>query len=400
MPTVRKAISDMQTQRIGEVSRIAIGDPDVIPLWFGEPDLDTPEFIRRAAIDAMQAGHTRYVNKRGIPELRQVILDYTRTHFGLDLEPERITVTASGMTAILMATETLVDNGDNVVMVAPIWPNIFYCTQTMGGESRYVRLDSTETGWQLDLDKLFDACDERTKAIFIASPSNPTGWLMEPEQQQEVLDFCRKRGLWIIADEVYHRIVYDRPVAPSFLSIAEPDDALYVVHSMSKAWCMTGWRCGWLVHPAELGDKMGDLSGINNTGATSFVQHAAAVALRDGEEFVAHGVERCRRGRDIVHQRLGGHDRITLAAPKAAFYAFPEIAGLTDDLAFAKQLVREHRVGVAPGSAFGPGNEGFLRLCFAKSDAQLSQAMDRIEAGLDRLLPFFLGRQLAALISN
>jgi aspartate/methionine/tyrosine aminotransferase len=278
-----------------------------------------------------------------------------------------------------------VDNGDNVVMVAPIWPNIFYCTQTMGGESRYVRLDSTETGWQLDLDKLFDACDERTKAIFIASPSNPTGWLMEPEQQQEVLDFCRKRGLWIIADEVYHRIVYDRPVAPSFLSIAEPDDALYVVHSMSKAWCMTGWRCGWLVHPAELGDKMGDLSGINNTGATSFVQHAAAVALRDGEEFVAHGVERCRRGRDIVHQRLGGHDRITLAAPKAAFYAFPEIVGLTDDLAFAKQLVREHRVGVAPGSAFGPGNEGFLRLCFAKSDAQLSQAMDRIEAGLDRL---------------
>jgi aspartate/methionine/tyrosine aminotransferase len=255
----------------------------------------------------------------------------------------------------------------------------------MGGESRYVRLDSTETGWQLDLDKLFDACDERTKAIFIASPSNPTGWLMEPEQQQEVLDFCRKRGLWIIADEVYHRIVYDRPVAPSFLSIAEPDDALYVIHSMSKAWCMTGWRCGWMVHPAELGDKMGDLSGINNTGATSFVQHAAAVALRDGEDFVAQGVERCRRGRDIVHQRLGGHHRITLAAPKAAFYAFPEIAGLTDDLEFAKLLVREHRVGVAPGSAFGPGNEGFLRLCFAKSEAQLSEAMDRIEAGLDTL---------------
>ncbi len=332
MPTVRTAISDMQTQRIGEVSRIAIGDPDVIPLWFGEPDLDTPEFIRQAAMDAMQSGQTRYVNKRGIPELRQNILDYTQAQFGVGLDPERITVTGSGMTAIMIATETLVNNGDNVVLISPIWPNIFYCVQTMGGESRHVRLDLTETGWQLDLDKLFDACDERTKAMFIASPSNPTGWMMEPAQQRAVLDFCRERGIWIIADEVYHRFVYDRPVAPSFLSIAEPDDALYVVHSMSKAWAMTGWRCGWLVHPAELGDRMGDLSGINNTGATTFVQHAAAVALRDGEDFVAELVERCRRGRDLVHQRLGGMDRVNLAAPRAAFYAFPQIIGLDDDL--------------------------------------------------------------------
>ncbi len=385
MPVVRSAIAQMQTQRIGEVSRIAIGDPDVIPLWFGEPDLDTPEFIRQAAIDAMQAGETRYVNKRGIPELRQAILDYTQSQFGVGLDPERITVTGSGMTAIMIATETLVDNGDNVVLVSPIWPNIFYCVQTMGGETRHVRLDLTETGWQLDLDKLFDACDERTKAIFIASPSNPTGWLMEPEQQRAVLDFCRERGIWIIADEVYHRIVYDRPVAPSFLSITEPDDALYIIHSMSKAWCMTGWRCGWLVHPAELGDHLGDLSGINNPGSTSFVQYASARALSEGEDFVAEMVARCRRGRDVVHQRLGGMERINLAAPKAAFYAFPEIIGLKDDLEFAKKLVREHRVGLAPGSAFGPGNEGFLRLCFAKSEEQLSDAMDRIEAGLKTL---------------
>ena len=385
MPVVRPAIAEMQTQRIGEVSRIGIGNPDVIPLWFGEPDLDTPEFIRQAAIDAMHAGQTRYVNKRGIPELRQAVLDYTQIQFGVGLDPERITVTGSGMTAIMIATETLVNNGDNVVLISPIWPNIFYCVQTMGGESRHVRLDQGKNGWSLDLDKLFDACDEQTKAIFIASPSNPTGWLMEPEQQRAVLDFCRERGIWIIADEVYHRIVYDRAVAPSFLSIAEPDDALYIVHSMSKAWCMTGWRCGWLVHPANLGDKMGDLSGINNTGATSFVQHAAAAAIRDGEDFVAAGVERSRRARDLVHQRLGGMDRINLAAPKAAFYAFPQVVGLEDDLEFAKTLVREHQVGLAPGSAFGPGNEGYLRLCFAKSEEQLSTAMDRIEIGLQTL---------------
>ncbi|MCP4979005.1 MAG: aminotransferase class I/II-fold pyridoxal phosphate-dependent enzyme, partial [Gammaproteobacteria bacterium] len=168
------------------------------PMWFGKPDLDTPEFIRQAAIEAMQSGLPRYVNKRGLPELRQAIIDYTQMHFGVGLDPERITVTGSGMTAIMIATETLIDNGDNMVLVSPIWPNIFYCVQTMGGESRHVRLDLTESGWQLDLDKLFDACDERTKAIFIASPSNPTGWVMEQEQQKEVLDFCQFNSLIFI----------------------------------------------------------------------------------------------------------------------------------------------------------------------------------------------------------
>ena len=385
MPTVRHAISEMETQRIGEVSRIAIGDPDVIPLWFGESDVDTPDFIGEAAIAAIRAGHTRYVNKRGIPELRQAVHDYMQGLYAVDLDPERITVTGSGMTAIMIATETLVDNGDNVVLISPIWPNIFYCVQTMGGESRHVRLQMTEGGWQLDLEQLFRACDERTKAIFIASPSNPSGWMMEREEQQAVLDFCRQRGIWIIADEVYHRIVYDRAVAPSFLEIAEPDDALYVVHSLSKSWAMTGWRCGWLIHPAELGDRIGDLSGINNTGSTSFVQHAAVAAVRDGEDFIGDMVARCRRGRDIVYQRLGGMDRVRLTAPKAAFYAFPKIEGLEDDLAFAKRLVREFRVGLAPGTAFGPGNEGYLRLCFAKAEDQLSAAMDRLEAGLRAL---------------
>ena len=387
MPIIRSAIAEMQTQRIGEVSRIAIGDPDIVPFWFGEPDLDTPEFIRDAAIKAMQAGHTRYVNKRGVPVLRQAIHDNMTGLYGIELDMERITVTSSGMTAILIAVETLVNNGDNVVMISPIWPNIFYCAQTMGGESRHVRLEQTESGWRLDLDKLFDACDERTKAIFIASPSNPSGWLMTVDEQKAVLDFCRKRGIWIIADEVYHRFTYDRPYAPSFLQIAEPDDSLYVVHSMSKAWAMTGWRCGWLIHPAEFGDRMGDLSGINNTGATAFVQHAAATAINDGEEFVQFMVERCRRGRDIVQQRLGGMPGIRMAPIEAAFYAFCAVEGVEDDLELAKNLVRQFKVGVAPGSAFGPGNEGYLRLCFAQSEATLAEGLTRLQDGLAALVP-------------
>jgi len=386
MPQLRRAITEMENQRIGAVARIAIGDPDVVPLWFGESDVDTPDFIKQAAIRAIEAGQTKYVNKRGVPELRTAVHDYMQRIYDITLDPERLTVTGSGMTAIMIAVETLVDNGDNVVMISPVWPNIFYCVETMGGDCRHVRLDMTERGWQLDLDRLFAACDERTKAIFISSPANPSGWLMSEDEQRAVLDFCRARNIWIIADEVYHRIIYDRPVAPSFLQIAEPDDPVYAVHSMSKAWAMTGWRCGWLIHPAEWGDRIGDLSGINNTGATSFVQHASATAIRDGEDFVAEMVERCRRGRDLVFQRLSGIDRVRIARPDAAFYAFFAIDGLEDDLGFAQELVRRHRVGLAPGTAFGPGNEGYLRLCFAQSEATLSEGLDRIEAGMKDLL--------------
>lgn len=382
MPRIRPAVADMENQRIGEVAKLAIGDPDIIPLWFGESDLPTPDFVSEAAIAAIRVGHTKYVNKRGIPEIRTAIQKYMAAQYDIELEFERVTAMGSGMTAIMIAVECLVDNGDNVVMISPIWPNIFYAVETMGGECRHVRLDDTETGWKLDLDKLFAACDERTKALFIASPSNPTGWLMEREEQEAVLDFCRERGIWIIADEVYHRIVYDRPVAPSFLQISKPDDPIFAVHSFSKSWAMTGWRCGWLIHPAELGDRMGDLSGINNTGSTSFVQHAGVAAIEQGEDFVRAMVERCRRGRELVFQRLSGMDRVRISRPQAAFYAFFGIDGIEDDLAFAQALIRDARVGLAPGSAFGPDNAGYLRLCFANSEQNLSTALDRLEAAL------------------
>ncbi len=379
MPPIRPCIEAMENQRIGEVARLALGDPDVIPLWFGESDLDTPEFIREAAKRALDEGHTRYVNKRGIAPLRASIKAYMDRVYGLDLDPERVTVTASGMTAIMIAVECLVGEGDNVVMISPIWPNIFYAVETMGGQCRHVRLQAGESGWRLDLEALFAACDERTKALFIASPSNPTGWLMSEEEQAAVLAFARERNIWIIADEVYHRLVYDRPVAPSFLQLAAPEDPVFAVHTFSKSWAMTGWRAGWMIHPASLGDRLGDLSGINNTGATSFVQHAGIAAIEQGEDFIAHMVERCRRGRDIVYQRLNALPRVHIDRPNAAFYSFFRVDGIDDDLAAAKALVTSHRIGLAPGTAFGPGNEGWFRLCFAQAEDRLSQAMDRLE---------------------
>ncbi|MCH9670720.1 MAG: pyridoxal phosphate-dependent aminotransferase [Gammaproteobacteria bacterium] len=380
MEGLRNVIATLPEQRIGAVAGLAINNPDVIPLWFGEPDLDTPEFIRDAAIKALGEGQTRYAHRRGIPALRSAIQKYLTDLYEIaPLDIERISCLGSGMTAIMVSCQMLLNNGDNIVMVSPTWPNIFYCAYTMGAEPRHVRLDPSETGWKLDLEKLFAACDERTRAIFINSPNNPTGWVMSREDQLEVLAFARKKGLWIIADEVYHRIVYSGRTVPSFLQISEPDERLLVVHSMSKAWCMTGWRCGWLVHPTGVGPQLNDLSGINNTGSATFVQHGAAAAINEGEDFVNHVVEHCRRGRDVVFQRLAANERVEFVRPDAAFYAFFKIHGVEDDLAAAQAMVREQKVGLAPGSAFGPGNEGYFRLCFAGDAERLSEAMDRFE---------------------
>ena len=379
---VRRYIAEMPEQRIGAVAMTAIGEPDIIPLWFGESDLETPDFVQEAAIAAMRAGHTKYVGRRGVTPFREAIRDYSQRLWGVELDIGRISCTGSGMTSIMIAMQTLVDPGDNVVFIAPTWPNAYYAVDILGGESRMAPLTLTERGFHLDLDQLFAACDARTKAVFVNSPSNPSGWMIELDEMRAILEFARARGIAIISDEVYHRLVFDRMVAPSFLEIADPEDALFVIHSMSKGWAMTGWRAGWIIHPAVLGDKIGELSVLNNTGAASFIQHASAVALRDGEPFVAEMVEKCRRGRDLVFQRLSGMARVQITRPQGAFYAFPKIVGLEDDLTFAIDLVKKARVGLAPGSAFGPLHHGYLRMCFGRGEADLSIAMDRLETAL------------------
>jgi aspartate aminotransferase len=372
----------MENQRINEVVRLGLDNPDVIPLWFGESDLVTPDYIRSACKQALDDGKTFYVHRRGIKPLRNAVTEYTNRLYGPCVDVERVTITASGMTSIMIAMQCLVNNGDNVVLVSPIWPNIFYAINSMGGECRHVKLEMKEDGWQLDMQKLMDSCDERTKAIYIASPSNPTGWVMSREEQLEVLNFCRRTGIWMISDEVYHRLVYQTNVAPSFLEIANDDDPLFVIQSASKTWSMTGWRLGWLIHPSSIGDRIGDLSAINNTGATSFVQHAGLVAIQKGESFVREMVEYCRAGLEVVDQRLKNIERINYVRPDSAFYLFFRIEEEPDDLQFAKELVTKHGVGLAPGSAFGPSNEGYYRLCFAKNPAKLEQAIDRLESAI------------------
>lgn len=382
---IRERVAHIPTSRIGDVATLGRDDPDVIPLWFGEGDLTTPDFISEAAVVALKAGHTFYTWQRGIPELRQAIADYTTRLYGNACAMDRITVTSSGMQAIALSCQAIMDPGDNAVVVSPVWPNIVSAVEVMGARVRQVPLQFDRGRWTLDLDQLFAACDERTRVLFVNSPSNPTGWVMGREQQRAVLEFCRAKRIWLMADEVYARLVYEGEAAPSFLEHARPDDPLLVMQSFSKPWAMTGWRLGWLTSPHEFGETLAKVIQFNISGTPAFLQYGALAAIKDGEPFIKHMVERCRAGREQVIQRLAAHRNVKVARPEAAFYAFFAVDGMKDSFAFASRLVREAKVGLAPGVAFGEGGEGYLRLCFASAPERLSRAMDRLETLLDKV---------------
>ena len=385
------ATAGMAETPISEVAMTVFGDPDVVPLWFGESDLVTPDFVRDAAARGLQAGETFYTWQRGIPELRSALSAYTERLYRIKCPVERLTVTTGGMQAILLTCQLLLDPGDNIVIVSPIWPNITSATKLVGGVPKYVALDRTPTGgWTLDLQKVFDAVDGRTRAIFVNSPGNPTGWTMSSEEQAALLDFARKRGVWIMFNEVYARVIYTkrpdgRQVAPSFLELAGSDDPVIVLNSFSKPWAMTGWRLGWLTHPAALGDQFAKLVQINTSGVPAFLQKGAVAALEKGDQFVHQMVERCRSGGELVFQRLSALPKVKIARPDAAFYAFFSVEGVDDTLAFCKTMAKQYKVGLAPGEAFGPGGQGNVRLCFASSAERLSKGLDRIEAAIKAL---------------
>ena len=382
--SVRAAIDALPASRIAEISALGMGDPEVVALWYGEGDLPTPAFIAEAAHEAMRRGETFYTYKAGLPELRQAIADHLTGLYERPVAASRIAVTSAGINALMLVAQTLIDPGDNLVIVAPIWPNIAAVVSIMGGEPRLVSLDPTrEGGWRLDLDKVMAACDSRTKGIFVNSPANPTGWTATPDEIAALLDFTRDRGLWLIADEVYNRIVYGNRVAPSFLAAAGPEDRLLVVNSFSKSWAMTGWRLGWMVLPDDLLPTVEKLIEFNTSGSPTFLQHAAIAAIRDGEPFVRDFVARCRDAREAAIAALNSFRRVEVARPDGAFYAFFRIAGVSDSVAFAKEILARTKIGLAPGTAFGPMGEGYMRLCFARDPAFIAGAVERLRPMLD-----------------
>lgn len=376
---VRAGIEQLQDSPILDVFRAASGDPGLIRMMAGEPDVPTPKFICDAASAALAAGRTFYSDNRGTPALRDALIRYHARLYGVTLDERRLAFTFSGMNAVMQVAQATTSVGDNAVCVTPSWPNVMRALQINGATVREVPMTHGNDGWQLRIEDVFDACDERTRVIYLATPGNPTGWMIDRPQAEALLDFCRTRGIAILSDEVYHRIVYDCPVGFSFLEIARPDDPVFIVHSFSKSWAMTGWRLGWLIFPDYATDTFEKLIQFNTSGGLEFLQAGGIAALDDGEEFVASFVERCRVGRRIVTERLARMPRVRNIPNRGSFYAMFEVDGMTDTLAFCLSAVREARIGMAPGSSFGRGAERLVRLCYAKSPELLHEAMDRLE---------------------
>jgi aspartate/methionine/tyrosine aminotransferase len=384
MNLVRDDILAMADSPILEVWRMGIGNPDVIGLWAGEPDIPTPAFICDAAIAALRAGHTFYTHNRGIPELRAALRRYLERHYHRDIGDDRIAVTSAGMNAVQILCQAMLGAGSKAVAITPSWPNIMRAMSINGAEVTEVPLRLSNAGWSLDLDAVADACGPGTKMLYLASPANPTGWAISPREAEALLALTRERGIALVSDEVYHRIVYDASVAFSFLSLARADDNVFVVNSFSKSWAMTGWRMGWFVAPEGFMAIAEKLIQFNTSGGQAFLQYGGVAALDHGENFVAEFVARCRRGREIVSRRLARIPRAREIASNGSFYSMFEVDGVEDTLGFCKDVVAGARVGLAPGVAFGKGAESLIRLCYAKSPENLESAMDRLEAYLRR----------------
>ena len=381
---LRREARETPESGIVEVFNYGRGREGLIPLWAGEGDLPTPEFIYQASVRSLAAGETFYTWQRGIPELRAALARYHERQLGRTFSPERFFVTGGGMQAIQIAIAATAGSGDEVIVPTPAWPNFAAAVGISGARPVFVPLDFENGGWKLDLEKLFAAISPKTRTIFINSPSNPTGWTASEEELRAILAAAREHGLWIISDEVYSRFVYEGARAPSFHDIAGEDERIVFVNTFSKNWAMTGWRIGWITAPESLGSVIENLIQYSTSGVAAFMQRGAIAALEDGEDFLRMQVERSRRGRDIICGALAGSNRARFAQPDGAFYLFFTIDGIEDMRKLSLTLVDEAGLGLAPGTAFGPGGGPFLRLCFARKAEDIEEAGRRLNAWLGR----------------
>jgi aspartate/methionine/tyrosine aminotransferase len=384
---MRTTIQNLQGSQIRQVVNASLGRSDVLRFWFGESDEVTPQAVRDAAAQSIQSGETFYNQNLGIPELREAIAGYMSRLHG-DIPVERIAVTSSGVSALMLAAQLLIDAGDEVVAVTPVWPNLTQQTVIMGANLRTVSLTPRNGQWGLDMQRLLSAVTTKTKVLIINAPNNPTGWTISKDEQLTILAHCRKTGTWIVADEVYERLYYEptpHACAPSFLDIASAEDRLVVAHSFSKTFLMTGWRLGWLVLPPSATPHLSKLIEFNTSCAPTFVQRAGVAAIAHEADITPALVAHFRRCRDTLVPLLQAIPGIQVQPCKGGMYAFFQIEGCKESLPLAKRLVLEAGLGLAPGSAFAPEAEGWLRWCFASKDvARLGQGVERLRTWLAR----------------
>ncbi len=355
----------------------------VFKLYFGESSLPTPEYIRRAAQKAMADGFTFYTENAGLPSLRRGLAEYYQRLHGCELDPQsEIVVTASGVQALNVAIRCVIDPGDEAIVLTPAWPNGSANVAMANGCPCEIPHILRGGRYGIDFDALEAAVTPRTRLLIYTSPSNPLGWVATEQEQDRLLEFARRRGIWLMADEVYDRLYYRTAAlgapAPSILRKATRDDAVIVIQSFSKTFCMTGWRVGWLVARRDLARKATQLNEFIISHAPSFAQRAGETALVWGEIELKKMLVRLRENRDYCLAMLRKAPGLTIPEPEGAFYLFPRIEGVTDSFGFCRRLLEETHVGLAPGVAFGAGGEGSVRICYAAEREVLQPAMERL----------------------
>jgi aspartate aminotransferase len=375
---LRGVIESLSRNPGAETVRYARARGERISLAQGEGDAPTPAFIADAAARALTEGKTYYGPVLGSDALRQEISSYYARIYGRQVPTNRIFVTASGTMAMHLAITAILDEDDEVVAVTPIWRNLLGAVELARGYIREVPLEDREGVWSLDLDRVFAAVNGRTKLILLTTPSNPSGWIMPEADMRALMAFARERGIWVIADEVYGRLVYDRPRAPSFLDVAHPEDRLFLINSFSKNWAMTGWRLGWLTGPAAVEDAIRDIALYNMMCPPSFPQYGAIEALRHGESFIREQLEMWQKNIDVLMEAYARCPRIVAARPAATFYSLFRVEGEPDCLSLTRRLIDEGGLTLAPGCSFGQVTKGYIRLCFAVSESRLRDALDRL----------------------
>ncbi len=376
---IRKSQREEPDSGILRAVNHGFGRQGLIPLWTGEGHLPTPQFICDAAAASLRAGETFYTWQRGIPELRQALATYHDRFWPGPFSPERFFVTGSGMQAIQTTLQLLLDKDDEVIIPSPAWPNFPGPIRMMGSVPVFVPMQYQDRTWSLDLDRMRDSICPRTRAICLISPSNPIGWVASRDDLLAIRDMARAAGIWIIADEVYGRFHYgDGARASSFMDVCEQDERIIYVNTFSKNWAMTGWRIGWLQAPAALGPAIERIIQYNTSGTAAFLQRGAVAALEQGDEFLAMQLAMARAARDRVAEVLGHHEGVSFEMPRGAFYHFIRIEGLGDSLAAVLRIIDEANVGLSPGGTFGPGGEGFVRMCYLRDPATLDEALARL----------------------
>ncbi len=357
----------------------------VIHFEIGRPDFDTPEYIKKAAIESLNAGNVFYTSNFGTMELRQAIADKLKRENDVDYKATEILVTAGLSEAVFAVLATILEEGDELLVPDPVWLNYINVPNLLNAVPVTYELKE-ENGYQLDLNEIRSKITPKTRAIVIVTPNNPTGGVLSRETLEALAGIVIENDLLVISDEVYERLIYDGEKHVSIASLPGMKERTFTMNGMSKAYSMTGWRLGYVAAPEEYITVINKFHQHNTTCAVSFGQAAAVVALRDEGDEVNEMVKEYQRRRDYAVAAINGIEGISCLKPKGAFYIFINCKSLgMRSAALADYLLENAKIALVPGDVFGPGGEGYLRMSFANSYENIVEGCRRLSEAVASL---------------